>query len=331
MKTEQNETQKNEEVMRPGDVLRQAREEQGYSQKDIASRLRLRQTVIDDIENNNFEAAQSATFTRGYVRSYAKFVGLNEDELLSQLDKLGHAQPKEQEMQSFSRRTKREKHDNRIMSLTWVLGTVFVGLTAWWWWQSQQISQEAEIVSVTSAAQPLDESLANANTLAPSVNQTTASDASAANNSALLGETSQATTDQAPTSPALTSPVTEPATLPELEATFSPEPAIVQAPDMAEEVLEEVTLEDEATSQVAPDTDLALTFAGDCWIDIRDANGKRLDTGIKKAGETLNLNGTAPYKIVLGAPGVVKMHYKGEQVDLSVYPAGKVARLKLPQ
>ncbi len=328
MKTEQNETQKNEEVMRPGDVLRQAREKQGYSQKDIASRLRLRQSVIDAIENNNFEAAQSATFTRGYVRSYAKFVGLNEDELLGQLDKLGHAQPKEQEMQSFSRRTKREKHDNRIMSLTWVLGTVFVGLTAWWWWQSQQISQEAEIVSVTSAAQPLDESLANANTLTPSANPATASDVSAANNS-VSPSANSAPSEQ--TTQALVSPATEPASLPELEATFSPEPAIVQAPDMAEEVLEEVTLEDDATASVAADTDLALTFSGDCWIDIRDANGKRLDTGIKKAGETLNLNGTAPYKIVLGAPGVVKMHYKGEQVDLSVYPAGKVARLKLPQ
>ncbi|MGF1833929.1 cytoskeleton protein RodZ [Photobacterium sanguinicancri] len=328
MKTEQNETQKNEEVMRPGDVLRQAREKQGYSQKDIASRLRLRQSVIDAIENNNFEAAQSATFTRGYVRSYAKFVGLNEDELLGQLDKLGHAQPKEQEMQSFSRRTKREKHDNRIMSLTWVLGTVFVGLTAWWWWQSQQISQEAEIVSVTSAAQPLDESLANANTLTPSANPATASDVSAANNS-VSPSANSAPSEQ--TAQALVSPATEPASLPELEATFSPEPAIVQAPDMAEEVLEEVTLEDDATASVAADTDLALTFSGDCWIDIRDANGKRLDTGIKKAGETLNLNGTAPYKIVLGAPGVVKMHYKGEQVDLSVYPAGKVARLKLPQ
>lgn len=328
MKTEQNETQKNEEVMRPGDVLRQAREKQGYSQKDIASRLRLRQSVIDAIENNNFEAAQSATFTRGYVRSYAKFVGLNEDELLGQLDKLGHAQPKEQEMQSFSRRTKREKHDNRIMSLTWVLGTVFVGLTAWWWWQSQQISQEAEIVSVTSAAQPLDESLANANTLTPSANPATASDVSAANNSVSPSANS---TPSAQTPQALVSPATEPASLPELEATFSPEPAIVQASDMAEEVLEEVTLEDDATASVAADTDLALTFSGDCWIDIRDANGKRLDTGIKKAGETLNLNGTAPYKIVLGAPGVVKMHYKGEQVDLSVYPAGKVARLKLPQ
>ncbi|OAN14292.1 XRE family transcriptional regulator [Photobacterium jeanii] len=322
MKTEQNETQNNEEVMRPGDVLRQAREQQGYSQKDIASRLRLRQSVIDDIENNQFDTAgPSATFTRGYIRSYAKFVGADENALLGQLDQLGHAQPQEQEMQSFSRRTKREKHDNRIMTLTWVLGAVFVGLTAWWWWQSQQISQEAEIVSVTSEAQALDESLANANALAPADLTPASADVAAANNSAVIAQ---------PETPAV-EPVTDATPLPDLAATFTPDtPATTESED--EVVLEEVTLDEETTPDSAVITaDLALAFSGDCWIDIRDASGKRLDTGIKKAGDNLNLNGTAPYKIVLGAPGVVKMHYKGELVDLSSYPAGKVARLKLPQ
>ncbi|WP_205690528.1 RodZ domain-containing protein, partial [Poseidonibacter lekithochrous] len=64
-----------------------------------------------------------------------------------------------------------------------------------------------------------------------------------------------------------------------------------------------------------------MTFSGDCWIDIKDANGKRLETGIKKAGDKLDLDGKAPFKIVLGAPGVVKMNYQGQPVDLSTYPA----------
>ncbi|GAL08798.1 putative membrane protein [Photobacterium aphoticum] len=82
---------------------------------------------------------------------------------------------------------------------------------------------------------------------------------------------------------------------------------------------------------MVPASDLELSFTGDCWIDIRDANGKRLDTGIKKAGDVLKLDGAEPFKVVLGAPGVVTMSYQGKPVDLSRYPAGKVARLKLPQ
>lgn len=119
MNIKENEENSTEEVIRPGDMLRQAREKLGYSQKDIASRLRLKISVINNIEDNIFEESQVATFTRGYVSSYAKYVGLNEKEILAKLDQLGHAQPKEQEMQSFSRRTKREAHDSRIMGITW--------------------------------------------------------------------------------------------------------------------------------------------------------------------------------------------------------------------
>ena len=125
MNTENNEEQKiTEETLFPGDVLRQAREQLGYSQKDIANRLRLRLSVIDNIENNQFDQAQLATFTRGYVRSYAKYVGLEEEAVLALLDKCGHRKPKAQDMQSFSRRTKREAHDSRIMGLTWILAAV---------------------------------------------------------------------------------------------------------------------------------------------------------------------------------------------------------------
>lgn len=125
MNREQNEERQAEIAQTPGEMLRAAREQLGYSQKDIANRLRLRLSVINDIEDNRFEQAQLATFTRGYVRSYAKYVGVDEKSILALLDQYGHAQPQEQEMQSFSRRTKREAHDSRIMGLTWILAAVF--------------------------------------------------------------------------------------------------------------------------------------------------------------------------------------------------------------
>ncbi|MCV5263794.1 helix-turn-helix domain-containing protein, partial [Escherichia coli] len=75
--------------------------------------------MIEDIENNRFESQQVATFTRGYLRSYAKFVGLDEKVVLTALEQTADAQPQEQEieMQSFSRKTKDEKHNSRIMFL----------------------------------------------------------------------------------------------------------------------------------------------------------------------------------------------------------------------
>ena len=324
MNTEQNEERSTEDIILPGDMLRQAREKLGYSQKDVASRLRLRLSVVSDIEQNHFEEAQLATFTRGYVRSYAKFVGLDEAEVLAKLDQHGHAQPQEQEMQSFSRRTKREAHDSRIMRLTWVLGALFIGLTGIWWWQSLQMTPEAELSAAPAEVQALDESIANAGN---------------GRNTTSLVAASEPGTEE--TASVVTTVEAEPVQLPEIEpepqASFEDsftEPAeladtdVDSADSLAAEQLSDVVSEDET---VVASSDLELSFSGDCWIDIRDANGRRLDTGIKKAGDVLKLDGNEPFRVVLGAPSVVTMSYKGEPVDLSRYPAGKVARLKLPQ
>ncbi|PSW02123.1 cytoskeleton protein RodZ [Photobacterium lipolyticum] len=325
MNTEQNEERATEEVIRPGDMLRQAREQLGYSQKDIASRLRLRISVINDIEDNNFEKSQLATFTRGYVSSYAKFVGLDGKDVLEQLDKLGHAQPQEQEMQSFSRRTKREAHDSRIMSLTWALAAIVVGLTAVWWWQSLQMEPTDEIPAVTTElSQPLEESLANSDLSDAIGNDVSASDVNAAAEGTVVAEIANETIEPVESITGLL-----PATDDEAE-----QPVLLEDMGDGESYnaqLEPGSIAEVTKANVAEITaDLKITFAGDCWVDIRDADGKRLDTGIKKSGDVLNLNGTAPFKVVLGAPGVVKINYKGEPVDLSKYPAGKVAKLKLP-
>jgi len=328
MNTEQNEDLSTEEVIRPGDMLRQAREQLGYSQKDIASRLRLRLSVINDIEDNNYEKSQLATFTRGYVRSYAKFVGLDEADVLAKLDLHGHAQPQDHEMQSFSRRTKREAHDSRIMRLTWALAIILVGLTGIWWWQNLQMEPESAALEFSEQSQPLDESLAGANSPTVSNEELSAADISAAAEGTALEEIAPLAVD-------VPSESVEP--ILSFDDSFSSEPASsvldVEETDSADSLASlqtpDTTSEDAAVAVI--ESELKLTFSADCWVDIRDANGKRLDTGIKKSGEVLNLDGAAPFKLVLGAPGAVKISYKGEPVDLSKYPVGKVARLKLPQ
>ncbi|MEF1291008.1 DUF4115 domain-containing protein, partial [Vibrio sp. M260118] len=58
--------------------------------------------------------------------------------------------------------------------------------------------------------------------------------------------------------------------------------------------------------------------------------GKTLSTGVKKAGQSLNLSGSLPYSVILGAPENVSMTLASEPVDLSGYTSGKVARFNLP-
>lgn len=124
------------EKVAPGTLLKQKREDLGLTQRQIADRLRLRLSIIQSIEENRFEDGQVATFTRGYLRSYAKAVGIRESEILCAFDDSYCQKPEVQpDMKSFSKKTKRQLHDSRIMLITWVILAVIVGMSTLWWWQ----------------------------------------------------------------------------------------------------------------------------------------------------------------------------------------------------
>lgn len=338
MNTEPNDSPQPDNVTRPGDMLRQAREQLGYSQTDIANRLRLRLSVIDDIESNCFDIEKISTFTRGYVRSYAKYVGLDDVAVVALLDDYGHSKPKAQEMQSFSRRTKREAHDSRIMGLTWILAVIFVGVTAVWWWQNSHLDQDLTPAVKVAKEQSLTSETISSTTVAPSavVASTEIAPVSAAKASANsdVSQTPSANTEIATsavntststsitsTAPVITNMATE--TAPVTDATSSTDATSIIDAIPANEIATPVV------NKAAPA--LQLAFSADCWVDIRDANGKRLQSGIKKAGQLIDINGKAPFRVRLGAPSAVKIEIKGQPFDLSRYPASKPVTLMLPQ
>ncbi|WP_337842976.1 RodZ domain-containing protein [Rheinheimera sp.] len=76
---------------------------------------------------------------------------------------------------------------------------------------------------------------------------------------------------------------------------------------------------------------LVLSFSGDCWVEITDASGKRLAFGARSAGDSLELSGVAPVKVLLGNASAAQLSFDGQPIDLSGYAQGRVARLTLGQ
>ncbi|ENV3679824.1 cytoskeleton protein RodZ [Vibrio parahaemolyticus] len=299
-----------------GTLLKNKRESLGMTQKQVADRLRLRVSVIEDIENNRFESQQVATFTRGYLRSYAKFVGLDEKVVLVALEQTADVKPKEQEieMQSFSRKTKHEKHNSRIMLLTWVIAIVIIGISAAWWWQNQQENSLAQVVAEANVetSQPSADEIADIDLMTEEeLIASTPAELAASNNTASESSINAAQTDEVVPAEAEESTT---------EATQEPV-AVIEA---AEEVQE--------ASPVVPEgmTLLTMKFKADCWIQVKDTNGKTLVSGTQKPGQDVELTGKAPFKVILGAPEGVTMTFASEPVDLSGYTSGKVARFTLP-
>jgi cytoskeleton protein RodZ len=299
-----------------GDLLRKQRLALGISQKQVADRLRLRETTIDAIDKNEFDLGQVDTFVKGYLRSYAKIVGLKEHDVLAAYEQHNPSAAGDSALQSFSRKTKNEKHDNNLMRLTYVIVIILIGISSLWWWQSQQnngveIDAPQELVNEQSdpaiVPEPVVEITAPASNepASPSIDR-----------DAQQREASVIEQDTQPES------VTEQS---------EPEAEVAEAPV---EIVEDVVAQTESPEPQAPvevsSSELFMTFTADCWIQVKDATGKVLSTGVKKAGNSFSLDGEKPYSIILGAPEGVEMRLASEPVDLSGYTAGKVARFTLP-
>lgn len=68
-----------------GQILREAREAQGISLDEAAMRLRLMHRQLAAIEADDFESLGQIVFARGFVRNYARLLGLVPEELLARM------------------------------------------------------------------------------------------------------------------------------------------------------------------------------------------------------------------------------------------------------
>lgn len=62
-----------------GTELRQAREERGLSLRDLSERTNIRQSILRAIETDDFRHLPGGVITRGFLRLYAREVGLDPD------------------------------------------------------------------------------------------------------------------------------------------------------------------------------------------------------------------------------------------------------------
>ena len=84
------------------------------------------------------------------------------------------------------------------------------------------------------------------------------------------------------------------------------------------------------TTPAADPNALVMNFTADCWLEVTDATGKKLFSGMQRKDGNLNLTGQAPYKLKIGAPAAVQIQYQGKPVDLSRFiRTNQVARLTL--
>ena len=72
----------------PGAQLAALRVEHGYSTDYIAGKLHLRVRVIELIENDDYLNLPEPVFIKGYLRAYAKLMGIHPNPIIEQFNSL---------------------------------------------------------------------------------------------------------------------------------------------------------------------------------------------------------------------------------------------------
>ncbi|TRX53975.1 RodZ domain-containing protein [Thalassomonas sp. M1454] len=316
----------NDEVLiGPGQILRDARNQQGLTEQQVAEHLNLRPMLVAQIEKNEFDSTTPEIFVRGYLKNFARFVGANESEVLASYASLTIARHKGTQMQSFSRVTRQKAENNRLMMIIYFIIFVLVALTVMWWMQDannktseQGVAEQSVVddVNQTNTAVTSDDSESAVDSAADSTVDTTIE-----TNETIEAETvseEKATND---TANAITQTVIS-----------SNAPALIpQEQSLAEITTLPTNIDGTEHENITPLETFVFNFVGDCWVNIFDANGDRLAWGIKRADYKMTLTGKAPFTITLGKPELVSIEYNKETVDLSQYLPGQIAKFVWPK
>jgi len=313
----------------PGETLRQARESNGWSLAEVALKLNLTSTSLANLEAGAFDKLPGHTFARGYIRAYAKLLGIDQAVLVQEFDQFTGTDAQGSNVHGLGRIEEPTRVSHTILRIVSLLLLIAVVGGGFVWWQDQTSQRnkdltsnamehvEVESADGTTQIHPLDEPEdqavveGQAAPQAPATAEQPAPDA---------GTTPAAVPAPAvPTAPA--APVAQAPAVP-TPAPATPAPAAPAAPAMSPPT---------TPALIAGDGRVQITFIADCWTQVTDGNGKVLFSGLKRKGDTLDQGGKPPLTLRLGFARGAQVAYNGQPVDVAPFTSGETARLKLGQ
>lgn len=329
----------------PGTRLKLEREHQGLSRDEVATQLNLRPSLVDDLERDHYDQIPIAAYRRGYLRAYARLLGMDEKAIVGQYNAQFGTTEAERYTPSSTPSVrppgKMGKYLFRLVSLLVIAG--LIGLS-YVWWQSgdygrtspaetsaleggSDADNAAPVVNADGSIE-LSLSQSSASEAAPPSTATATGDASAVETGA-SSETTAQSADALDTGATAAAPgAAETGTSASGAATDSAAATDVSA--VADASAD--TTQESAAEEAAPAADprkLELTFNINSWTDIRDADGKRLLRGNNEAGTSTTLEGKPPFTLTIGNASGVELRYMNEAVDLTRVTRGSVAKLTL--
>lgn len=328
----------------PGETLRAAREARGISLQTVAGQLNLTVSKLQWLEAGEFDKLPGHTFARGYLRNYARLMGMDPNRIALAFDQYTGTNAAGAEVHALGRIDEPSRVSQtllRLFSLVLLLG---LAAFVFYWWQERSSGAptasapvpahievegadgelqyhplvELEDEAVAAASVPPLESVApgeaTGDVAMPAAEQP-GTEAPVAQAPATQSPGSTATqTPTAPTAPVANAPVASAAPAPVAEAPAASAPAASDAATLA---------------LPAGHGQVEVSFSDTCWVQVTDADGKVLVGGLRRKGETVSVSGKAPLELRLGVARAATVRYNGQPVDVAPYTTQETARVPL--
>lgn len=297
-----------------GAQLAGRREQLGWSVPDVASHLKLAPRQIDAMEADNYAALPTMVMTRGFIRSYAKLLGLDAAALVATISPAVSAQPAVNVVHSqlatpfpetSFRLMGRSKFAYKwlvVLAVLLLLLALAIRLDVLPALQNALQSRTEKSTAVTSISAAAFAVNSEGKASSPASAETQAADVAA--NAALTA--APAASDGA----AAVSEVAVNAVPANVAANVESGTAAVNPP-------------------VVGGGDLKLNFRQDSWVEIKRADNTVLISRLVKAGSAESIDMSQPVNVIIGNLAGVDATLRGAPLDLKAGSKTNVARVSL--
>ena len=274
--------------MRPGDILRYEREQKGLTLERASERSRMKLSVLSAIETGETGEIPSV-YLKGYIRNYARFLGVDPAELEDQMQYVRGAEPQVRTV--FTANTGRGNTEKWLKTSSYLAASVLIAALAW------QFTHEA--VRFSQGDSELNSSAAGEDEPGDSASDANPSKAR-------------------PTNTHLNASI---ASVEVMKQRAEPGGSVPAGQATSET--------GQTNTAISGHHSLSVTTSADTWVEILDKDGQHLEMDLIRAGTRREYNGEGPLRVMIGRASAVVLTLDGEVVNLGPHTRGNVVRVTL--
>ena len=276
----------------PGEVLRYERKQRGLTIESAARQFRINPAILTAIESGETGDIPSV-YLKGYIRNYARSLGVDPGMLEDQMEHVRGAEPRVQTV--FTVKTRRGRAEKWFKASSYLAASALIATLAWQFThQAVRFSQGDPKLS-TGTVQPSDSGEPDAQQEAVETRQANTHLNASIASAGVVGQNGRLRGDSA------------------AEQAWA---AIASAPETDSAAVSDANV-------------LAIRTSADTWVEITDARGRQLELDLIRAGNSREYSGEAPFEIMIGRASSVVLNMDGQTVDLGPHTRGNVARMTL--